>query len=50
MLNAVTIDQITELAADIASRDASVVVVGKAKVDDLSKIVEKGHGWGTHSS
>jgi predicted Zn-dependent peptidase len=50
MLNAVTIDQITELAADIASRDASVVVVGKAKENDLRKIVEKGHGWGTHSS
>jgi hypothetical protein len=50
MLNAVTIDQITALAADIAERDASVVVVGKAKEKELNNIVEKGQGWGTHSS
>jgi predicted Zn-dependent peptidase len=50
MLNAVTIDQITALAADIAARDVSVVVVGKAKEKDLNNIVEKGQGWATHSS
>ena len=50
MLNAVTIDQITALAAEIAERDASVVVVGKAKEKDLNSIAEKGQGWATHSS
>jgi predicted Zn-dependent peptidase len=50
MLNAVTIDQITALAADIGARDVSVVVVGKAKEKDLNNIVEKGEGWATHSS
>jgi predicted Zn-dependent peptidase len=50
MLNAVTIDQITALAADIAARDASVVVVGKATESEMNDIVEKGRAWGTHSS
>ena len=50
MLNAVTTEQITALAADIAARDVSLVVVGKAKESALSKIVEKGHAWGTHLS
>ena len=50
MLNAVTTEQITSLAADIAARDVSLVVVGKAKESALSTIVEKGQAWGTHSS
>jgi predicted Zn-dependent peptidase len=50
MLNAVTIDQITALAADIAGRDASVVVVGKATESEMNDIVEKGRAWGTLSS
>ena len=50
MLNAVTTEQITSLAADIAARDVSLVVVGKATESALSTIVEKGNAWGTHSS
>lgn len=50
MLNAVTVEQITALAADIAARDASVVVVGKAKEKDMNNIAKKGQGWGTLSS
>ena len=50
MLNAVTTEQITALAADIAARDVSLVVVGKATESALNAIVEKGNAWGTHSS